>query len=46
MHAHDQQQTFRIIATAAATACNIRLIEETIIASHIAYHIENITEGT
>jgi len=48
MHAHDQQRTFRIIATAAATARNIRLIVETIIALHksIAYHVEHIAEGT
>ena len=34
MRAHDQRRTFRIITTAAATARNIRLIVETIIASH------------
>ena len=41
MRAHDQQRTFRI-TTAAATARNIRLIVEMIIALHtgIAYHIE------
>jgi len=48
MRAHDQQRTFRIITTAAATARNIRLILETIIASHmsIAYHVEHIAEET
>jgi len=48
MRAHDQQRTFRIITTAAATARNIRLIVETIITSHtsIAYHVEHIAEGT
>jgi len=47
MRAHDQQQTFRIITTAVATARNIRLIVETIIASHtsIAYRVEHIAEG-
>jgi len=40
MRAHDQQRTFRIMITTAATARNIRLIVKTIIASHtgIAYH--------
>jgi len=48
MRAHDQQRTFRIITTAAATARNVRLTVETIIASHrsIAYHVEHIAEGT
>jgi len=48
MRAHDQQRTFRLITTAAATARNIRLIVETIIASHtsIAYHVKHIAEGT
>jgi len=48
MRAHDQQRTYRIITTAAATACNIRLTVDTIIASHtsIAYHVEDIAEGT
>ena len=48
MRAHDQQRAFRIITTAAATARNIRLIVETIIASHtsIAYRVEHIAEGT
>ena len=48
MRAHDQQRTFRIMITAAATAPNIRLIVETIIASHtgIAYHVEQNAEGT
>jgi len=43
MRAHDQQRTFEIMITAAATAGNIRLIVETIIASHtgIAYHAED-----
>jgi len=43
MRAHDQQRTFRIMITTAATAGNIRLIVETIIASHtgIAYHVEH-----
>jgi len=47
MSAHDQQRTFRIITTAAATARNIRLIVETITASNtsIAYHVEHIAEG-
>jgi len=42
MRDHDQQRTFRIITTAAAAACNIRLIVETIIASHmsLANHVE------
>ena len=37
-----------IITTAAATARNIRLTIETILASHtsIAYHVEHIVEGT
>jgi len=40
MRAHDQQPKFRIITTVAATARNIQLIVETIIASHtsIAFH--------
>jgi len=40
--AHDHQQTFRIMITTAATACNIRLILETTITSHIgiAYQVE------
>jgi len=48
MRAHDQQRTFRIMITAAATARSIRLIVETIIASHtgIAYHVEHDAEGT
>jgi len=48
MRAHDQQRTFRIITTAAATASSIRLIVEMIIASHtsIAYHVEHISEDT
>jgi len=48
LRAHDQQQSFRIITTAAATAHNIRLIVETIIASHtsIAYHVEHVAEVT
>jgi len=48
MRANDQQLTFRIFATAAATACNTRLIIETIIVSHtsIANHVGHTTEGT
>jgi len=43
MRAHDQQRTFRLTIAAAATARNIRLIAETINASHmgIAYHVEH-----
>jgi len=42
MRAHDQQRTFRIITIAAATARNIRLAVEMIIASHtnVAYQVE------
>jgi len=42
MRAHDQQRTFRIITIAAATARNIRLVVEMIIASHanVAYQVE------
>jgi len=40
MRAHDQQRTFKVLITAATTARSIRLIVETIIASHTgAYHI-------
>jgi len=48
MRAHDQQRTIRVFTTAAATARNIRLIVETIIASHtsIANHVGHIAEGT
>jgi len=48
MPAHDQQRMFSIMITVAATACNIRLIVETIIASHmgIADHVEHNPEGT
>jgi len=46
--AHDQQRMFRIMLTTAATVRNIRLIVETIIASHtdIACHFEHNAEGT
>jgi len=42
MRAHDQQRTFRIMITAAATARNIRLIVEAIIASYtgVTYYAE------
>jgi len=45
--AHDHPRAFRIITT-ATTAYNIRLIVETIIASHtgIAYHVELNAQGT
>jgi len=33
-HADDHQRAYRIIVTTVATACNIRLIVETIIASN------------
>jgi len=47
MRAHDQQRTFRIMITAAATARNIRLIAETIIASHTGMvYVEHKAEGT
>ena len=41
--ANDQRRTFRIMITTAATARNMRLIVETIIASHtgVAYHVEH-----
>ena len=47
MRAHDQQRTVRIMITVAATTRNIRLIVETIIASHtgIAYHVEHNAEA-
>jgi len=37
-----------MIITMAATACNIRLIVETIVASHVgmAYHVEHNAQGT
>jgi len=40
-YAHDHQQAYRIIITIAATACNIQLIVNMIIASYtcIAYHV-------
>jgi len=39
---------YGIIITTAATACNIRLIVETIIASHtgMVYHVEHNVQGT
>jgi len=48
MRAHDQQRTFSIMITVAATARNMRLIVDTIIASHtdIAFHVEHNHEDT
>jgi len=34
MRAHDEQRTFNVMITSAATARNIQLIVETIIVSH------------
>jgi len=47
MRAHDQQLMFGIMITAATTARNIRLIIETIIASHMgkAYHVDHNAKG-
>jgi len=49
--AHDHQRPYRIIITTVATACNNRLIVETIITSNtgiaaIAYDVEHNAQGT
>ena len=46
--AHDHQRTFRIMIISAATECNIRLIEGTILTSHtgIAYHVAHNAQRT